>query len=165
MSIVSYFVMFWVVVFSIGCQNNSGEQQGSEKAVKYAGPQLKKIAIQAKAQADSLIEAGVDVIVVEEDYVVARLDEANEEQVQSMNLQAVPIKESDLVQRLVKIVIKDRLDSTELLEMGVDIWEVKGDTVIAQVFDKHIRLAEGKGYEVEVLERNVLDTVKQTSKK
>ena len=164
MSIVSYLSVFLLFAFSLGCQNNSGEQSGSEMAVQSDGPQLKKITIQSKQQADSLLAAGIDVIVVEDDYVVARLDEANEEQVQSMHLQTKPIEESDLVQRLVKIVIKDRLDSTALLEMGVDIWEIKGDTVIAQVFDKHIRLAQEKGYPVEIVERNVLDTVKVSKK-
>ena len=128
------------------------------------GPQLKKIIIHGKEQADTLIEAGLDVIVVENNYVVVRLDEANEGKVRAMNLQTEPIQESDLVQRLVKIVIQDRLDTTTLLEMGVDIWEVKGDTVVAQVFDKHIRLAEEQGYRIEIVERNVLNTVKVSKK-
>jgi len=164
MSIVSYLIVVLLFALSLGCQNNSGEQSGSEMAVQYHGPQLKKISIQTKEQADNLIEAGFDVIVVEDDYVVVRLEAANEEQVLSMNLQIEPIQESDLVQRLVKIVIQDRLDSTALLEMGVDIWQVKGDTVVAQVFDKHIRLAQEKGYTVEIVERNVLDTVKVSKK-
>ena len=161
MSIVYYFVVFLFFAFGVGCQNGSGSKSESESAAMQSEiPQLKKISIQSNEQAASLINAGFDVIVVEEDYVVVRLDATNEEQVQAMNLQTEPIKESDLVQRLVKIAIKDRLDSTALLEIGIDIWEVKGDTVTAQVFDKHIRLAKEKGYSVEIVERNVLDTVK-----
>lgn len=165
MSIAYYLVIFLFFAFGIGCQNGSGSKSESETGVMQSeGPQLKKISIQSNEQAASLINAGLDVIVVENDYVVARLDQANEDQVRAMNFQTEPIKESDLVQRLAKIVIKDRLDSTVLLEMGVDIWEVKGDTVVAQVFDKQIRLAEERGYHVEIVERNVLDTVKVSKK-
>ncbi len=166
MSYANYLLVLLVFAFGVGCQNGSGTKSKSETGTMQSeGPQLKKISIQSTEQAAALINAGLDVIVVENDYVVARLDEANEEQVQAMNLQTEPIQESDLVQRLVKIVIKDRLDSTELLDMGVDIWDIKDKTVTAQVFDKHIRLAEEKGYSVEIIERNFLDTVKQTSKK
>ncbi|MFQ5642003.1 MAG: hypothetical protein ACE5IR_28860, partial [bacterium] len=101
------------------------------------------------------------VIVVEENYVVARLDEEGETKVQALNLPTVDIVESDLVQRLTKIIIKSGGDTSDLADIGIDIWEVKGDTVIAQVFDKHIRQIKEKGYSIEIVERNVLDTVKK----
>lgn len=63
---------------NVGCQNGSGERTGSQVALPSDKPQLKKIRLQNESQADSLINLGLDVIVVEENYVVARLDEEGE---------------------------------------------------------------------------------------
>lgn len=147
----------------MACQNSSGELSetaGSQKQ-ETEGPQLQKVAIENTAQADSLINMGLDVIVVEETYVVVRVAPAEAEKISSMNLKSQTVQESELVQRLVKIAISKKEDVQVLIELGMDVWEVQADTVTAQVFDKHIRQAESKGYTVKVVAKNVLDTVKK----
>ncbi len=156
-----WFVLIFLCIIA-ACQNNSGEQTGSSELQEMiSSTQLMKIPIQEKAQADSLINSGIDVIVVEDTYVVARLIQEDQERIQMMNLKPELIEEIELVQRLVKIAIREKTDVAELIKLGIDVWDVKSDTVTAQVFDKHIRQAESKGYTVVIVARNVLDTVKK----
>jgi hypothetical protein len=161
------FLFLFIMWFTIACQSSTGEQgkSGSSQQLQSDVPQMRKIPISAKAEADSLIQLGIDVIVVEDAYVVARLNQSDVAKIQSANLKTEPIQETDLIQRLVKIPVNDRSKVSELADLGMDIWEVKEDTVIAQVFDKHIREAEAKGFKVEIVARNVLDVVKKESEK
>ncbi|MFQ5675964.1 MAG: hypothetical protein ACE5G1_08720 [bacterium] len=165
MTIPSYLLIPLFFLLSFGCQQKPGEQQTPQAALRADMPQLKKIAIASKADVDRLIEQGLDVIVVEENYVVVRLDESGDAQIKALDLKAEPIQESDLVQRLAEIVVNSKSDVSELSNLGIDIWEVRGDTVLAQVFDKHLRQIKEKGYAVQIKENNVLDVVKKTSQK
>lgn len=149
-----------VFVLGFGCQNHA------EKAVQTvslksfeSGPQLVKIPVKDSTVADSLINIGMDVVVVEKDYIIARLGNQDAVRAQTMSLKMETFKEEELVQRLIKIVAK-KSDLRELGDIGIDIWEVKDDTVVAQAFDKQIRQIQHKGYSVEIIENNVLNVVK-----
>ncbi len=155
-----FFLLFFTLL--VGCRGGGGEQSATTPQLESTMPQIKKIAITNKAEADSLINLGVEVIVVEDTYVAARVDSQATAKIQSLNLKLEPIKEAELVQRLVQITAVDTAGRQELADLGIDIWEVRQDTVIAQVFDKHIRQAEARGYRIEILERNVLNTVKKS---
>ncbi|MFQ5709706.1 MAG: hypothetical protein ACE5HO_19810 [bacterium] len=146
-----------------GCKSN---EQGKAKSsvpqqVGTNMPQLKKIPIQDKAQADSLLQQGFELIVVEDDYVIARLKPNQVSALGAAHVKIEPVEEADLVQRLVKIPVADDSTASKLANLGMDIWEVEKDTVVAQAFDKQIREAEAKGFAVKIVARNVLDTVKK----
>lgn len=162
------FLFVLIMLFAMACQSRTGEQQ-TESAMlqetKSDLPQIKKIPIANKAEADSLIKLGIDIIVVEDSYVAARMSQSEVAIIRSANFKTEPILEKELIQRLVKIPIEDKSKVTELTNLGMDVWEVKEDTVIAQVFDKHIREAEAKGFSVEIVARNVLDIVKNMNAK
>jgi hypothetical protein len=149
----------------LGCQGAT-EQAAQAVSQDYfaSGPKLVKIPVQDATVADSLINLGMDVIVVESDYVIARIGGQQSATIQAMALQLNTFKEEELVQRLVNVVTRQKSDVNELAAFGIDIWEVKGDTVVAQVFDKHIRQMQESGYTVAVIERNVLNVVDRSQK-
>lgn len=149
----------WFVMMFFACQN--GEQ--AQEAESNVRP-LRKIPIENKEVADTLRQQGLDVIVVEDNYLVVRMHKSDSAKVRSLNLEMEPIREEDLVQRLVKIPIGEKSDANDLAGFGMDIWEVREDTVVAQVFDSQIFAAREKGYEVVIVARNVLDTVKKREK-
>jgi hypothetical protein len=60
--------------------------------------------------------------------------------------------------------MKENSDLAELSSVGIDIWEVKGDTILAQAYDKYIRQIKAKGYTVEIVESNIQNLVKKQQK-
>jgi hypothetical protein len=151
-------LLLFLFLQGFACQN-SGEPppQAVSQAFFAAGPKLVKIAVKDTALVDSLISQGVDVIVIADDHVIARLDGQSAARVQTMALSMKSIKEQELVQRLIRVVMRQQSDLSELASTGIDIWEVRGDTVIAQAYDKYIRQIQSKGYSVEIIAKNVLD--------
>ncbi len=148
------------------CQRT--EKPGSAQQVQRdpSIPQIQRIAIRGSEQADSLIDAGVDVLVVEADHVIARISTDALTGISQAGLQVSPASEDDLIRRLISVAITDRGQATTIASTGVDIWEVKEDAVLAQAFDKYIRELRNQGFEVTVVEKNILDTVeKQAAKK
>ena len=145
-----------------GCQEAPKEEAEPTAA---AQPQIRKIPISDRTLADSLRRAGLDVLVVEDDYVVVRLQPTEMQRVQQMNLPIEPLSEQELVQRLVKIPVTGKADVDKLVNLGLDVWEVRGDTVVAQVFDKHIFEAEKLGFRVQIVERDVRNLAKREARK
>jgi hypothetical protein len=152
-------------VFLIGCQGG-GEQQSpaTSQTATPSGPQIVKILIASPAQVDSLRSRGIDIIVVEENYVAARVAPQEEIAIQDLQLKTEPIQETELVQRLVRIPGVDMTRLQELVDLGIDVWEVEEDAITAQVFDSHIWEMQQRGFTVEILERNVQDVVKKAQK-
>jgi arginyl-tRNA synthetase len=150
------------LLFFFGCQSQTEQTvQTVSQAYFNSGPQLVKISTTNTASADSLIKQGLDVIVIEEDYVIAKMSGSDVNTVQAMTLNMQTFKEEELVQRLIKIVMNNQSNLQDIGEIGIDIWEVKGDTVVAQAFDKYIRQLEAKGYTVEIVEKNVQNVLKK----
>ncbi len=154
-----------ILTVGLGCQRSPEQESEAVSLQSFeSGPRLVKISVRDVAVADSLIKAGVDIIVVEPDYVIARLGSAQASRVQAMSLAMTTFREEELVQRLIRVVVGQRSALNELSDLGVDIWEVRGDTVIAQSYDKHIREIRAKGHQVEILEQDVRDLTKRIQK-
>lgn len=152
-------------VFLIGCQSGTGQQPpATVQTATASGPQIVKIPITNPSQVDSLRNRGIDILVAEETYVAARVAPEEEVKVHALQLQTEPIKETELVQRLVRIPGVDKARLQELVDLGIDVWEVEGDALTAQVFDKHIWEIEKRGFTVEVLERNVQNVTNKAQK-
>jgi hypothetical protein len=49
----------------------------------------------------------------------------------------------------------------KIADLGVDIWEVQENVVVAQAYDKHIRQLQEIGLEVEVVADNSQTTVEK----
>lgn len=162
-------ILFLCLCFLIGlsaCGQESPESEKSEMSqeTQWQQAQLRKIPIQNSSEVDSLLHLGLEVIVEEEQFVVVRMQPADTNVVRAANITTQPIQESDLIQRLVKIPVEQQERVNELTEIGMDIWEVRQDTVIAQAYDKYIWEARERGFEVIITAENVLDLVREEDK-
>lgn len=111
---------------------------------------LKKLRHPTAAQIQQLREAGAEIIVQEQDYVIVRTENVQ----QALDLQFEAIAESDLVQRLVHVILPDSGRLQEVIDTGIDFWELRGDTVVARAFDIHIAQLTEAGFTVEVIAQN-----------
>ncbi len=59
-----------------------------------------------------------------------------------------------MVQRLVKIYLKDSTDLQKVVNSGVDLWEVKADTAVARAFDIYIERLREAGLSVKIIARD-----------
>jgi len=140
------------------CQN-SGQKETPQQSRDLELPQLKRIDVSG-ADADSILATDLDVIVIEENYLVVRIP-SSEVSALNMKWPVRDAEESDFCQRLIDITGWQKEDLTSFAEMGLDIWEVKGDTVKAQAFDKYIRQLESEGFSVNIIEKNALKVVQK----
>lgn len=116
------------------------------KSAATAG--LRKVMIGSPQEVERLRSLGLEIIVQEENYVVIRQDSAQAMQLREAAIATVPIQESDLVQRLVRVHFSNRDQLQQIVDMGLDVWHTEGDSLTARAFDIHLtRLhAAGIGY-------------------
>lgn len=137
-----YFILLACLIFAF-CQSEQQPQQAQK-----AG--LQKVHYKNQEEIQALRNAGAEIIVQEPDYVVIRTDKM----LQTHGLKSEPIQEADLVQRLVKIALKDSTDLQTVVNSGVDLWQVKNDTAVARAFDIYIEQLKQAGLSVEIIAKN-----------
>lgn len=149
-----------------GCQPQKQESPTPITAESFqAGPQMVKILLDGPDVLQNLKSKNVEIIVQEEDYIIARLDMAAFGEIQTLALSTQKPKESEFVQRLIAVVVSDSGQITAVNNTGIDIWEMRGDSVIAQAFDNQINDIKTMGLPVEILEDNIQNIVKKISQK
>lgn len=130
--------------FLIACA--SPEQKTSSSAG------LRKVMITSQDDVEKLRGLGLQIIVQEENYVVIRQDSTQIRQLQDAAITTTPIQETDLVQRLVKVRYTSREQLQQIIDLGIDVWEVdsESDSLLARVFDSHLASlqADSIGYRV-----------------
>ena len=119
----------------------------SQEVNQQAVGGLKKIAYTSDDQLQALKDAGAEIIVQEPDYVVVRTDNM----LQALDVQTTSIKESDLVHRLVFVHLKDSTSLQTVVNSGVDLWQVAGDTAIVRAFDLYINKLRDAGLDVKII--------------
>ena len=97
-----------------------------------------------------LRQAGVEIIVQEPGYVIVRIDSIRG----TFAVEFETFTEDELVQRLVQIQLVDSGDVQKVVDTGVDLWEVKDNTAIAQAFDIYIENLRQMGFAVEIVDRD-----------
>jgi len=135
-------VLLCVLIFLISCNSEPPQQ------VQTTG--LRKVQYTSQEQIDLLKKAGAKIIVQEPDYVVIKTDSM----VSALSMPSSPIKETDLVQRLIHVYAPDSTDVQKVINTGIDFWQVKGDTVIARAFDIYIEQLKADGFTVEIIQQN-----------
>ncbi len=157
-----HWLFFLLLLPGAGCQQQSPQQREAVTAAYFeAGPKLVKISITEPQQVEQLLRDSIEVIVVEPDYVIARIDQSGAAAVQNRALSMVPARESELVQRLVQVVVAGPADVQTVVDMGIDTWEIRGDTVLARAYDRHIRQIRERGFTVTILEPNAANVLKK----
>lgn len=94
--------------------------------------------------------AGAEIIVQEKDYIIV----STENVAQTLDLRFEAISESDLVQRFVHVLLTDRSELQQVVNSGMDYWELKGDTVVGRAFDVQIEQLRKEGFTVDIIAQN-----------
>jgi len=151
----------WMVLLILvlpACESQQSAQLRELQQNLHAGKsQLVKIMLTNPAQVDSVRSRGVELIVVAEDYLIARVDLTQSEAVSAMALAVEPVDEDDLVQRLVRIAIEDSEQIQQLADMGLDLWEIREDSVVAGAYDGYLFELERQGFAFDVLAKDTRD--------
>jgi len=137
-----FYLLSACLIFAF-CQSEQQSQQAQSQG-------LQKVYYKNQDEIQNLRNAGAEIIVQEPDYVVIRTDSM----LQTQDLKSEPIQEADLVQRLVKIHLKDSTDLQTVVNSGVDLWEVKNDTAVVRAFDIYIEQLKQAGLSVEIIAKN-----------
>jgi len=137
-----YFLLLFCLIFAF-CQSEQQPQQAQSQG-------LQKIYYKSEEQVQQLRRAGAEIIVQEPDYVIVRTDSM----LQTQDLKSEAIQEADLIHRLVKIHLRDSTDLQKVVNSGVDLWEVKGDTAVARAFDIYIERLREAGLSVKIIAKN-----------
>lgn len=138
----SLFILL-VFIILLSCNSEPPQPPPTDK--------LRKVEYESQEQIDQLRKAGAKIIVQEPDYVVIETDSM----VSTLSVPSSPIKESDLVQRLIHVYAPDSSDVQKIIDTGIDFWQVKGDTVIARAFDIYIEQLRASGFDVEIIQQNM----------
>lgn len=151
-------LVFSVVVFLLACQQQKPPAAGElAKNLQAGKPQLVKIAVRDSAQVNELRRKGYDIVVVQPDYVVAKIDLQQSRALAEASLSMEPVRESDMVQRLVRIAVHNKDEVQKLADMGLDLWQVREDSVFARAYDKYIFELQQKGFHFDILKQNAAD--------
>jgi len=133
------FLLLACLMFAF-CQSEQQPQQAQSQ-------QLQKVYYKSEQEVQKLRDAGAEIIVQQPDYVIIKTGKM----VGAQDVKSEPIKELDMIQRLVKIYVKDSTDLQTVVNSGIDLWEVKNDTAIARAYDIYIDALRKAGLSVEII--------------
>jgi|GEM_PF-1953284 len=117
------------------------------------GKGLRKIPAADAQTIKTLTDAGAEIVVQQPDYLVIRIDGMQAVQ----NVNTIALSEEDLIQRLVKIQLKDSTSLQTIVDMGIDLWDVEGEQAVARAYDLYIERLKADGFQVTILEENSLN--------
>ena len=121
---------------------------GTQEPQQAARPgSLAKISVKNQSDVERLRQLGAEIIVQEPDYVIARMDSV----LSAQSLKLEVFNEKDLVHRLIKVTAASPDELHTVMNSGMDVWEIKGDTVIGRAFDIYIEKIRAKNIDVEIL--------------
>jgi hypothetical protein len=112
---------------------------------------LRKISVSDQQMVERLRQSGVKILVQQPDYVIIHSDSAAAGQLQALAMNTQPASEQDLVQRLARIHFADKTQLQKIVDLGVDLWEVQGDSVTARVYDWHLEQLKHDGLSYRIL--------------
>jgi len=114
---------------------------------------LRKVMVTSQAEIDKLRSLGLEIIVEEKNYVIIRQDSTHIKLLQDASIATTPAQESDLVQRLVRIHFTSREQLQRIVDSGIDVWEVQGDSLLARAYDYHLARLKSDSVDVRVVEQ------------
>ena len=109
---------------------------------------LRKISSADQQTIERLRQSGVKILVQQPDYLIIYSDSTTM-QTLAMNTQVAT--EKDVVQRLVKIHFTDKAQLQQIADLGVDVWDVQGDSVMARAYDWYLEQLKQNGMNYRVV--------------
>lgn len=114
-----------------GCRQNNS----TPSAVQTGDTALYRIENPAPAVLDSLRGAGGQILVHEQDFVIVRLPKARLQSLEPQKISYKMATQEDLKYRLVQIATPTNDDRQTVADLGLDIWQVKPDSLLARALD------------------------------
>jgi hypothetical protein len=125
-----------------------------EQKVSSSSAGLRKVMITSQADVEKLRGLGLDIIVEEKNYVVVRQDSTRIRALEEASIASTPAQETDLVQRMVKVHFSSREQLQQIIDLGMDVWEVSGDSLLARAYDYHLARLQADTVRYRVVEQH-----------
>ncbi len=126
-----------------------GQQQpATTSTTATARSGLRKISTADQQTIERLRQSGVKILVQQPDYVIIYSDSTT---LQTLAMNTQPVAEKEVVQRLVNIHFADKAQLQQIVDLGVDLWDVQGDTVTARVYDFYLEQLKQNGINYRVV--------------
>jgi len=141
---------FLVMLFGAIALAACGQQQPATTSISSTASTarggLRKINTADQQTIERLRQSGVKILVQQPDYLIIYSDSST---ILPMNTQAATEKE--IVQRLVNIHFTDKAQLQQIVDLGVDVWDVQGDSVTARVYDLYLEQLKQNGINYRVV--------------
>jgi hypothetical protein len=112
---------------------------------------LRKIPYTDSQTVEKVRQSGVKILVQEPDYLIVYSDSASVQALQTLTVTPQAATEADLVQRLVKIHFADQAQLQKIVDLGVDLWQVEGDSATVRAYDLHLEKLKQEGFTYRIL--------------
>jgi len=142
------FVMLCVVLALAACGRQQPATTSTASTASANRGGLRKISPADQQTVERLRQSGVKILVQQPDYVLIYSDSAT---IQTLAMDTQAASEKDVVQRLAKIYFADKAQLQQIVDLGVDVWDVQGDSVTARVYDLYLEQLKQKGINYRVI--------------
>jgi len=140
---------FFVMLFGAAALVACGQQQPATTSTASTGRGgLRKISPADQQTIERLRQNGVKILVQQPDYVIIYSDSAT---IQTLAIKTQAATEKEIVQRLVNIHFTDKAQLQQIVDLGVDVWDVQGDSVTARVYDWYLEQLKQNGINYRVI--------------
>ncbi|MCI0698575.1 hypothetical protein L0337_42065 [candidate division KSB1 bacterium] len=112
---------------------------------------LRKIPYTDSQTVEQIRQSGVKILVQQPDYLIVYSDSTSVQALQSLSVTPQSATEADLVQRLVQIHFNGQEQLQKIVDLGVDLWHVEGDSATVRVYDLHLEKLKQEGFTYRIL--------------
>jgi hypothetical protein len=126
-----------------------GRQQQPAATATQSG--LRKIPYTDSQAVERIRQSGVKILVQQPDYLIVYSDSSSVQALQALTVSSQAATEHDLVQRLVQIHFADQTQLQKIVDLGVDLWHVEGDSATVRAYDLHLEKLKQDGFTYRIL--------------
>ena len=125
------------------------QQQPAATATSSSG--LRKIPYTDSQTVDKVRQSGVKILVQQPNYLIVYSDSSSMQALQALTVTPQSATEKDLVQRLVRVHFTDQAQLQKIVDLGVDLWQVEGDSATVRAYDLHLDKLKQEGFTYRIL--------------
>jgi hypothetical protein len=107
---------------------------------------LRKIPYTDSQTVEQIRQSGVKILVQQPDYLIVYSDSSSVQALQTLSVTPQSAAEADLVQRLVQVHYTGQEQLQKIVDLGVDLWHVEGDSATVRAYDLHLEKLKEQGF-------------------
>lgn len=112
---------------------------------------LRKIPYTDSQTVEQIRQSGVKILVQQPDYLIVYSDSSSGQALQALTVTSQSATEADLVQRLVQVHFTGQEQLQKIVDLGVDLWHVEGDSATVRAYDLHLEKLKQEGLTYRIL--------------